>query len=99
MASALVCLLPATADAHAGTRCEDVEIRLPDGVIYTGTRLLAAYHTTCADARKVARYYLSHAEGNVETPRPYGYRCKPTSRGGVACRKGKRQVRWLYRRS
>ena len=84
------------AQGTSSMRCADVFIRLPDGTVYTRTRRLSQVRTTCNVARRVARGYLSGAEGNAgPAPRPLGYRCR--SRGsGVACAKGTRRVTWSY---
>lgn len=67
--------------------------------VFWRTHYLAAHHTTCRTARRVARRFFSQTEGNAEpNPVAFGYRCLGTrtrNGPGFACRKGRRQVRWL----
>jgi len=84
---------PASAERAAPRRCKNVVVHDGEGNVYTRTNGLWAIKVRCRKARRVARYYLTHAEGNAEPVRPYGYRCRG-GEDGVSCRKGTRIVTW-----
>ena len=94
----MIVLIGVLPNASAKSRnCTDVVLRNPNGSVWTQTHLLIAVGTTCRRARKVARYYLSHSEGNDQTPRPYGYRCRAwRDSAGVDCRRRRALVSWGY---
>ena len=88
---------PVVASAAGKRRCRDVIYRTQSGVVYSRTHGLSATRTSCRRARRVAYGWLSNAEGNVERPRPLGFRCKTRSDGtGMSCRKNRAIVRWRY---
>ena len=99
LTAALIVLAPLvaadTAAAQSHKRCKDV-ILYQNGSVYTRTHGLWAKRETCKQARRVARKYLTGAEGNAgPAPRPYGYRCQG-GQDGVSCTKGRRHVTWGY---
>jgi hypothetical protein len=94
----LIAWAPAAASAAPNSgfkRCKNVVIRTGIGTVYTQTNGLFQRNTSCTEARKVARRYLSGSEGNEATPRPLGYRCSGGA-DGVSCKKGRKIVTWGY---
>ncbi len=80
--------------ATAAATCSDVIYRV-NGTVYARTFELKATNVGCRFARRVALRFLKTAEGTPAEPRPYGYRCRPSSDGFVrTCWSGKRSVRW-----
>jgi hypothetical protein len=84
---------PASAERAASRRCNNVVVRDHEGNVYTQTNGLWAIKVRCRKARRVARHYLTHSEGNADPVRPYGFRCRG-GEDGVSCRKGTRIVTW-----
>jgi hypothetical protein len=82
-----------TVTAVASRTCRNVIMRV-NGAVYARTYGLTAKGVGCTVARRVARGWLEGAEGNVDTPRPLGYRCRYVEPSGFSCRKGSRTVRW-----
>ncbi len=82
-----------TVGAVASRTCRNVIVRA-NGAVYVRTYGLKATGVGCTIARRVARGWLEGAEGNAETPRPLGYRCRYAGTNGFSCRKGSRTVRW-----
>jgi hypothetical protein len=62
---------------------------------YARAKRVRAQKTSCKTARRVARYYISHIEGNANSVRPYGFKCG-RSGSGTICKKGSRVARWSY---
>jgi hypothetical protein len=98
LTAVLVAALPGASSGASARRCRDVVVRNPDGSVYLRTNGLFAVRVGCRKARRVARRWISGAEGNTQVPRPLGFECRSAGRGFV-CSKGRQRVRWRYPRA
>lgn len=80
--------------AVALKKCRGITVqRAYDGVHRKTVGLWADHGATCADARRVARKWMT--AGSDHSRRPLGYTCSGGS-DGVSCAKGRRHVTWGY---